>query len=185
MVSTKVVIGGIPGVGKTTVLGNLVNAGLTVENFGDIMLKQAVSKGYVNDRDEMRKMPPKLQLEIQKGAADYFSKKKSVIIDTHLSIKTTSGFLPGIPWHILEILKPDLIVSLEADPHDIFLRRANDSTRSRDSDSEDDIQAHLEINRMYGVSYSAMSGCPFMIVKNRTGMANEASKEILAAILRK
>ncbi|MEM0136233.1 MAG: adenylate kinase [Thermoplasmatales archaeon] len=182
MSGTKVVIGGIPGVGKTTVLQYLTDSGIDVENFGDIMLKEALSRGYVDNRDQMRKMPLELQLEIQKKAAEYFSEKESVVIDTHLSVRTKIGFLPGLPRNILEIIRPDLIISLEADPHEIFLRRSNDSTRARDSETEADIKAHIDMNRMYGTVYSAIAGCALMTVKNETNKAEDAAREIILAI---
>jgi len=106
----RVVIGGIPGVGKTTVLGYLIAQGLQVENFGDVMLREAVKRGYVNNRDQMRKMPLDKQLEIQRVAGEYFALKESVVIDTHLSVKTRSGYLPGLPFNILNIIKPGMIV---------------------------------------------------------------------------
>jgi len=178
----RVVIGGIPGVGKTTVLGYLISQGLQVENFGDVMLREAVKRGYVNNRDQMRKMPLDKQLEIQRVAGEYFALKESVVIDTHLSVKTRSGYLPGLPFNILNIIKPGMIVSLEADPHEIFLRRENDRTRERDTDSEEDIRDHMLMNRMYGAAYSAISGCSLLIVKNETGKAEEAAKKIMESI---
>ncbi|MEM0073708.1 MAG: adenylate kinase [Thermoplasmatales archaeon] len=178
----RAVIGGIPGVGKTTVLHYLIEAGIDVENFGDIMLKEALSMGYVENRDQMRKMPLELQLKIQKKAAEYFSEKESVVIDTHLSVKTKIGFLPGLPRNILETIRPGIIISLEADPHEIFLRRSNDNTRIRDSETEAEIKAHIDMNRMYGTVYSAIAGCPLMIVKNETNKAEDAARQIILAI---
>ncbi|MGC8645155.1 MAG: adenylate kinase [Thermoplasmata archaeon] len=178
----RVVIGGIPGVGKTTVLGHLIEVGLNVENFGDVMLGEAITRGFVKDRDQMRKMPLERQLEIQRVAAEYFSRKESVVIDTHLTVKTGSGYLPGLPLNVLNTIKPGLIVSLEADPHEVFLRRAKDNTRARDMDSEEDIRRHMEMNRMYGAAYSALSGCAFLTVNNETGKSDEAARKILKAI---
>lgn len=163
-------------------LDGLVKEGFRVENYGDIMLKEAKRKKYVKDRDEMRKLPVEKQKEIQKLAARYLSTIKSVIIDTHFSIATECGYLPGLPAHILKELKPDLLISIEADPAKVFERRKKDAGRNRDNDTIDSIRMHTEINRNYAVSYSSSAGCPFMIVMNEEGKADEAAKNISSVI---
>jgi len=89
----KVIIGGIPGVGKTTVLNVLIKSGILVENYGDVMLKEAVRMNYVKNRDDLRKLPIDIQKNIQKKASEYLSGLSSVVIDTHFSIQT-----PGVSF---------------------------------------------------------------------------------------
>ncbi len=178
----RVIIGGIPGVGKTTVLSELTKMGIRVENYGDVMLKEAMKMGYVKTRDELRKLPIEIQKEIQMKASEYLVSLDEVVIDTHFSIQTPKGFLPGLPPHVLEILKPDLFISIEADPLEIFERRKNDQQRNRDGDSLDKIRRHLEVNRVYGISYSAITGSIFTIVINENGKQQEAARQIVEAI---
>lgn len=175
-------IGGIPGVGKTTVLDELVREGFRVENYGDAMLKEALSKGYVKSRDELRKLPVERQKEIQKLAADRLSRSGDVIIDTHFSVTTKGGYLPGLPMKVLDVLQPDLFISIEADPLEIFERRKNDTRRNRDRDSLERIRAHLEANRNYGITYSAMTGSPLLVVMNENGKVKETSARIISVI---
>jgi adenylate kinase len=178
----KVIIGGIPGVGKTTVLNELIKRGLIVENYGDVMLKEAMELKFVSTRDELRKLPIETQKNIQRKAAQYLSSLKEVIVDTHFSIQTSKGFLPGLPPYVLQILNPDLFVSIEADPLEVFERRKKDQGRKRDEDSLDKIRRHLDINRAFGISYSAMTGSPIMVVLNENGRHEEASLEIIKAM---
>ncbi|MCL4449905.1 MAG: adenylate kinase [Candidatus Thermoplasmatota archaeon] len=178
----KVIIGGIPGVGKTTVLDELVKEGFRVENYGDAMLKEAISRDYAKNRDELRKLPVEKQKEIQKVAADKLAQISDVIIDTHFSINTKGGYLPGLPVKVLEAINPDLFVSIEADPLEIFERRKNDPRRNRDKDSLERIRAHLDANRSYGITYSAMTGSPFLVVMNENGKVKEASAKIISVI---
>jgi adenylate kinase len=178
----KVIIGGIPGVGKTTVLNVLIKSGILVENYGDVMLKEAVRMNYVKNRDDLRRLPIDIQKNIQKKASEYLSGLSSIVIDTHFSIQTPGGFLPGLPPDVLQILKPDLFISIEADPLEVFERRKNDQQRNRDDDSLDKIRRHMEVNRAYGISYSAMTGSPIMIVMNENGKHEEAAHQIIRVI---
>lgn len=178
----KVIIGGIPGVGKTTVLDELVKEGFRVENYGDAMLKEAIAKDYAKNRDELRKLPIEKQKEIQKKAAERLSQFNEVIIDTHFSVNTKGGYLPGLPVSVLESIRPDLLISIEADPLEVFERRKNDPRRNRDKDSLERIRAHLEANRSYGITYSAMTGSPLLVVMNENGRAKEASARIISVL---
>lgn len=178
----KVIIGGIPGVGKTTVLDELAKEGFRVENYGDAMLKEAVSKGYVKSRDELRKLPVDKQKEIQKIAAEKLSQLDKVIVDTHFSVNTKGGYLPGLPVGVLDALNPDLLIAIEADPLEIFERRKNDPRRNRDRDSLERIRAHLEANRGYGITYSAITGSPLLVVMNENGKFKEAAERIASVI---
>ncbi len=178
----RVIIGGIPGVGKTTVLDVLVKEGFRVENYGDAMLKEAVARNYARNRDELRKLPLEKQKEIQKAAAEKLAQMGDVIIDTHFSVSTKKGYLPGLPVNVLEALKPDLFISIEADPLEIFERRKNDPSRNRDKDSLERIRTHLDANRSYGITYSAMTGSPLLIVMNENGKVREASERIVSVL---
>jgi adenylate kinase len=178
----RVIIGGIPGVGKTTVLNALTSKGFRVENYGDSMLRVAVSLNYAANRDELRKLPLWKQKEVQKLAAESLSKFESVIVDTHFCVQTDGGYLPGLPPYVLEILKPDLFISIEADPLEIFERRKKDTNRRRDNDSLEKIRQHMEVNRGYGINYSAMTGSPFLIVMNENDRVTEATLKIEAVL---
>lgn len=168
--------------GKTTVLDTLVKEGFRVENYGDLMLKDAQSRNYVKSRDELRRLPVEKQHEIQKSVAEYLATLQSVIIDTHFSIATNSGYLPGLPHHVLDILNPDIFISVEADPLEVFERRKKDVDRKRDKDTLEKIRMHIEVNRGYGISYSSLTGSPLLVVLNEDGKVAEASTKISSVI---
>jgi len=165
-----VVLTGIPGSGSTTVLDQTLEKIDYIHlNYGDVMTEIAIDKGVVNNRDELRKLSPEIQKEIQKDAAAKIkekSKDNNVIVDTHCTIATPSGFLPGLPKWVLEELKPDTFVLIEADPDEIMLRRLSDETRTRDMEMYDDIKLHQEMNRAASMAYATITGATVKILEN-------------------
>jgi len=97
----KVVIVGIPGVGKTSLVTKLVELitqqrkTVSVHSFGTVMLEEAIKNG-VKDRDELRTLPIEKQQDLQKMAAEKISKMEDdvVLIDTHAFISTNQVSIP-------------------------------------------------------------------------------------------
>jgi adenylate kinase len=183
-----VVVTGIPGVGKTTVLNaalEKLEEKFEIINFGDKMFEVAGKEGLVSNRDEMRKLPPEVQKDIQKLAAIAIAKRaeeNNVIVDTHCTVKTPSGYLPGLPRWVLEELKPTHIVLVEADPEEIQRRRTSDATRVRDEDSVEEIAQHQEINRAAAMAYAMFTGATVKIVENHDNRLEEAVDQLVKAM---
>ena len=114
--SKKVIIVGIPGVGKSTLVAKIVEKlkakqkSVIVQSFGTVMLEEAKKNG-ISDRDELRRLSMHEQKKFQKLAAEKISKLEDdlVIIDTHAFIATKAGFYPGLPTHVLDIIKHGLL----------------------------------------------------------------------------
>ena len=91
-----VVLTGIPGSGSTTLLNKALEEVDYVHlNYGDIMTEIAIEEKIVDDRDALRKLSPDVQKEIQEKAAKRIkerSESENVIVDTHCTINTPSGF---------------------------------------------------------------------------------------------
>ncbi|MCD6331212.1 MAG: adenylate kinase, partial [Thermoplasmata archaeon] len=149
----RAIIAGIPGAGKTTVLNEVIKkTGIEVINYGDVMFGMAKKEG-IKDRDEMRKLPYEKQRELQRKAAEEIAKKDNIIIDTHCTIKTPYGYLPGLPHDVLQILKPERIILIEADVEEILQRRKKDEEiRQRDKESKEEMEEHQLMNRIAGMS---------------------------------
>lgn len=188
------IITGIPGAGKTTVAKKAIKIledkeGISYQliNYGDVMFEIAKEeKNLVQDRDEIRKLKPEQQKEIQKLAAkkiSKLSKEENILLDTHCSISTIKGFLPGIPELILRELNPNLIIIVEAEYGEIAQRREGDLTRERDLEFKEEIKLHQELNRAIAMTYSFISGATIKIIKNPQGKLEETAKE-LAMILK-
>ncbi|MCI4434133.1 MAG: adenylate kinase [Thermoplasmata archaeon] len=178
----RIVVTGVPGVGKSTIMeGVAKRIDYRIVNFGDIMLEKAKEMG-VRNRDEIRKLPVEKQRELQRIAGEYIGKMENVIVDTHMSIKTPSGFLPGLPEWVLRSLKPSMLVLVEADPKSIMARRSRDSSRYRDTDSANDIDTHQALNRYFAASCAMITGATVVIVRNEEGKVNEAVDTLLGMI---
>ncbi|MDI6723547.1 MAG: adenylate kinase [Methanobacterium sp.] len=178
-----VVIAGIPGSGSTTVLNKALESLDYVNvNYGDAMIKIAQEEGIVEDRDSLRKLSPDVQKEIQKNAAKSIremSQVNNIIVDTHCTIKTPAGFLPGLPKWVLDELEPDMFILIEADGEEILMRRLSDETRTRDMEKLSDIELHQEMNRAVSMAYAALTGATVKIIKNHDNRLEEPVEEMI------
>ncbi|MFB5608448.1 MAG: adenylate kinase [Candidatus Nitrosomaritimum yanchengensis] len=187
--SKKVVVVGIPGVGKTTLINKIVelikgnNKSVKVTNFGTIMFDVAKENG-LQTRDELRKLPLSEQKKLQKIAAEKLSKINDdvVIIDTHAFIRTPEGFNPGLPYHVLQIIEPSNFISVYAKTEEIYNRRMKDDTRTRDKVSIATIKKELDIQSAMMSACSVLSGSPVKHVLNSEGKLDEAADQIIKAI---
>jgi adenylate kinase len=187
--SKKVIIVGIPGVGKTTLVSKIVEIlrskqkSISVHSFGTVMLEEAKKNG-IKDRDELRKLSMEKQTNLQKMAAQKiaFLQDELVIIDTHAFISTNAGFYPGLPNHVLQIIKPSNFISVSARPEEIYNRRMKDSTRNRDLVSIESIKKELSVQDAMLSSCSVLSGSPMKTVLNAEGKVDEAAQTVIDAI---
>ena len=187
-----VVVVGVPGVGKSTVLSEVlkilnkrrITAELAV--FGTVMLEQA-KRGGVKDRDELRRLPVRRQRELQVKAARTISKgnKGIKIVDTHLFINTNEGYWPGLPADVLEALAPTNFVLVEAAPSEVLSRRSGDLTRRRDEATKETILREIELGRYILGAASIVTGAPMLVVENSEGSSKKAAELIVKAIGRK
>jgi adenylate kinase len=187
--SKKVVVVGIPGVGKTTVVSkvveklNALNKSVSVHSFGTVMFEEAKKNG-LKDRDDLRKLTVDEQKNLQKKAAEKIAEHQEniVIIDTHAFISTKEGYYPGLPHYVIQILKPTHFIAVSAKPDEIYNRRTNDDTRDRDIISIGSIKEELDVQDAMLSSCSVLSGSPMKVVLNTEGKVEEAADSIINAI---
>lgn len=187
--SKKVVVVGIPGVGKTTLINKIVelikdhNKSVKVTNFGTIMFEVAKENG-INDRDELRKLSISDQKNLQKNASEKLSKIDDdvVIIDTHAFIRTPEGLNPGLPYHVLKIIEPTHLIIVTAKTEEIYNRRMKDETRNRDKASVATIKKELDIQSAMMSTCAVLSGSPLRTIQNNEGKLEEAANQIKESI---
>lgn len=167
--SLIIILAGIPGSGKSTVLQEAVKLfpQLEVINYGDMMLKEA-SLQHI-DKDSLRRLPLPQQQKIGIEAAKRMALQMPQIacIDTHAMIKTPIGYCPGIPEAVVRILNPNVIGMIECSASLVYERRKLDKTRNRDDDSIEKIEYHQQISRSFLLSCVAFSGALFAPIQNQ------------------
>ena len=187
------IVTGIPGSGKTTVcdfvdkLGKQIGLEVHVVNYGTVMVELLRKHDRQMGRDAMRKTSTDFQHQLQIETANAIAEKtkdwKGVrIVDTHMSINTPEGYVPGLPYHVLRILQPSMFVLVEAKPGEISSRRMKDTTRKRDESVEDAVKEELLFSRLSAGACAVLTGAPIKIVINAEGKQEEAAREILKTL---
>ncbi len=188
-----IIVTGIPGTGKTTVCNIAVEfakkAGVEVNciNYGTVMMGILQKHGQSMARDAMRKDSVDSQRRLQREVAEAVSERTKqlnglTIIDTHMSIKTPAGYLPGLPHHVLQLLKPEMLVLVEALPNEIVSRRMKDASRKRDEPIEEAVKEELLFSRLMAGACAVLISVPVKIVVNAEKKQEEAAREILKAL---
>jgi adenylate kinase len=185
----KIILVGIPGVGKTTLLTKMVEIlkdhkkNVVVINYGSLMFDVAKENG-LTDRDQLRKLSVSEQQRLQKIAAEKIAghEEEVVIIDTHAFISSPEGYYPGLPEHVLKIIKPNNFVSVSAKPEEIYNRRMKDNTRSRDNITLANIKKELDVQSGMISACAVITGSPVRLVLNGEGKIDETADKIIRAI---
>ena len=180
---------GIPGVGKTTLLAKVVeiikshDKSVNVLSFGTLMFEIAKENG-LKERDDLRKLPLKEQQNLQKVVAEKIATltDEIVIIDTHAFINSSEGYYPGLPEHVLKIIKPTNFVSVSAKPEEIYNRRMKDDTRNRDKITLITIKKELEYQTGMISACAVITGSPVRHILNDEGKVDEAVDKIITSI---
>jgi adenylate kinase len=192
MADKVIVVTGIPGVGKTTVLkevSNLIGKNekeIGFVTYSSIMIEIATEEGYIVNRDDLRHLSIKTQKTLQQKAAKKIAEiskdKKIQVIDTHMIIRTDLGYWVGLPQNVLEIIKPDLFVLIEAEPNEILSRRRKDDSRSRDEVLQSEINEEIDYSRSVAATCATFTGSPIKCFKNPQGEQVKAAKHLMDLI---
>jgi len=185
----KVIIVGIPGVGKTSLVTKVVelikakSKTASVHSYGTVMLELAKDFG-VKDRDELRTLPVEKQKELQRLAAEKLASLNDdvIFVDTHAFISTKAGFYPGLPNHVIQIIEPTNFIAVTASPDEIHNRRIKDETRNRDTISIEEIKKELAVQDAMLSSCSVLSGSPMKVIFNHEGNIEEAANNVIETI---
>ena len=185
----KVVIVGIPGVGKTSLVTRIVELlngdkqRASVHSYGTVMMNEAENNN-ISDRDNLRHLPVSQQKELQKQAAKKISELTDdvIFIDTHAFISTQEGFYPGLPNHVIQVLEPTHLIAISARPEEIYNRRMKDDTRNRDKISIEAIKKELAVQDAMLSSCSVLLGSPMKVILNNEGKIDEAAQNVIEAI---
>jgi adenylate kinase len=181
-----IIVTGLPGAGKTTTLEAIKNRNdIIILNFGSEMMEIISNKyTHVKNRDDIRKnLTPaqieEIQAEVSKRIQRIADQNldKIIIVDTHASIKTPFGYLPGIHNKMLENMKVSGFVYITTRYEEIIARRANDKSRNRDFEDKVEISLHNEMNLAVLSECSIQTGAPVFILVNKEGFLEQTIKK--------
>ncbi|MFO7794276.1 MAG: adenylate kinase [Candidatus Nanohaloarchaea archaeon] len=178
------IIVGLSGVGKGTVLEEamlLSDQDYEIVNYGDKMMETAKEHG-VNSRDEMKELDVETYKQIQSEAAEKIfeiAEDNEVIVDTHATIKSPHGYIPGLPKWSVEQLDPDKIIMLTAKPEEIWGRVKDDDDRDREHDSPGSIAEYQHVAREMASADCVLTGAYLKIIENPDGKAEKAAEELV------
>lgn len=178
---------GAQGAGKTTVVKRAiekVKRDYQIINFGSVL--QEVIGG--SDRDKFRRetsigkfwnIQEATAKEIKEGAG-----KEDVVVTSHGVLYKKAGWYPGFPKNVLEILKPKMIVVIEAKPKNIVKRREKGGTegRTRDKTPKEVVKEEQESTKMISFACSMYSGATVKIIENKEGKIDKAASELAEAL---
>ena len=106
----------------------------------------------------------------------------SLVVDTHMFVRTIDGLWPGTPKRVLDALHPDLIVLIEAEPEQVAKRRSIDTAREREAIELNKVKADLEWSRYMASANAVIAGIPIQIVNNAEGQQHQAAEDLLKII---
>ena len=185
-----VILTGVPASGGTTVTKKAIEVleghgqQLTMVTYSDVMLEEASRRGWANARDDIRKLDPSEQRDLQTTAARSISEMATtgLVVDTHATVRTPRGYLPGLPTSVLDELKPELIIVVESAPGEIIRRRNADKSRQRDAQDAMAVQQHQDVNKAICMAYAAYTGATVKILQNPDGRLDEAVAELVLTL---
>jgi adenylate kinase len=191
----KLVIAAVPGAGKTTVLEYVKKKfpRARIVSKGDLVFEYAKKHYGIKNRDEMRaKLTMKQQRTAQDNAAKKIGKMKDkvILVDTHFSIRTPSGYMPGLSTNMARHMKLDGVVILAFRPKDVLARRKKDKSRHRQKETEEEVEGQQRANEEFAMAMANDFEIPVDIVnlryrqKKKFEHARKAADEIVKIIKR-
>jgi adenylate kinase len=172
MANKIVFLCGSPGAGKSSVIeGISSNKNYKVLNVGTIMTNNAVKKGQVKDRDEIRFLNRETYNELQVEAFKEISGMEgNIILDTHATVQQNGRYLPGISIENTQHLKRLVaFIYIDALTQDIVRRRKSDKTRRRENERLELIDVQRFINISILSTCSTYLDLPLYVVFNEQG----------------
>lgn len=179
---SSIVVAGVPGVGRSQLCTDArrqLGDGFKLLNFGDVMLEEAVEHQLVEDREELGSLPIDDLRLLQHRASDLvtqLAREDTVIVDTHLTVRTERGLLPGLSETVLRNVNPEAFVLVEADPVEVIEHRESDTVREFGTQSARSIEFQQQLDRAAAVSYAMQTAAPVSVLYPEDDETDSASR---------
>ncbi len=184
----RVMVTGVPGVGKTTIVGHstIVDAGFEARNFGSVMLSVGKRLGKVSGPDDLATLSITERESLQEEAARAIgndSITKPILIDGHFIVDTAAGFVPGLPMRCISKLNLTAIVLLTAAPDEVLGRRNRVGAKYRlYRNDQERIELHEKVLLDASLQYALLAQAVFDVVTNPESQQEAAAKAMLTIL---
>jgi adenylate kinase len=149
-------------------------------NAGDVLLEEALGSGRdVAGRDELADLTPEDLRRLQRRMGEYVAAIAAdpdthVVLNTHLVVSTSAGFVPGLPPEVLDDIDPAAFVLVEASPELVQERRGDSDYRSYRVDDRVGIEFQQSMSRTAAFAYATSAGAPIALVENTDDVESAA-----------
>jgi adenylate kinase len=179
-------VSGVPGVGTSSVAAEAARMldEHRLFNFGDVMLEQARAHGLAESRDELSDLSVREQETLQGYAAGYVRDEASdgpVVVNTRFVVRTSQGYLPGLPNPVLREMAPSKLVLVDAEPETVAERREKETYRDYPETMETEVRFHQRLERSAAFVYSSRSSATVHHVANE-GTVEEAAEKLASVV---
>lgn len=179
-------VSGVPGAGVSSVASEATRDldDVRLFNFGDVMLEQAMARRVAESRDDLGDIAGYEREYLQRAAAEYVRDEASgsdLLVNVRFVVRTSDGYVHGLPEAVLWEMNPDRFVVVEADPSTVSERRTEDEYRSYPSVDLGQLSFHQQLNRQAALVYSSEVGGSIHQVRNE-GSVDEASDDLLEVL---
>jgi len=180
--SGTVVVSGVPGVGASRVCEGArrnLGEGVALVNFGDLMLEEALEHGLADSREGLSGVPTHDRRMLQRRAGEYVARRapeESLLVNTHLVVRTADGFVPGLPPGVLSDVSPSALVVVDASPETI-LRRRGTSERTFPDEARPTVAFHRQLQNAAALSCAGATDAPIRHLPNE-GEIDEAAERL-------
>ena len=181
------VVSGVPGVGSSSVCRaarRRLDDGYGLINFGDVMLEAAASRGLVESRNDIASLPVEETRLLQRRAGEYVARRahmRSILLNTHLVVRTDQGYLPGLPPEVLADVDPDRLVLVEASAETVADRRSAGDYRDHRGGTVREVSFERDLNRAAATTCAAEAGIPIELIENDAAV--EEAGDALAGVV--
>ncbi|MEM0106807.1 MAG: AAA family ATPase [Candidatus Micrarchaeaceae archaeon] len=177
---------GISGAGKSTLIKSMpASQSYMIVNLGTLMFKIAEEEGLVSTRDQLKKLTCEESTRLRNLAIQEIKNSKdNLLIDTHISIENAelSSITVGIPFDLVNEIKPSGLIYIDAPSTDILERRVADTTRARENQTAYALDTQRTIDLSILSYYMAYLNIPLYIIINKQGRLQEATMNLEKAI---
>lgn len=152
-------------------------------NFGEILFSIAKKKRLVDEKAELGDLPDAKIQSLQRAAVTRIKKMKgTVLVDLHLTVRTSRGIVAGLPISSAKALSPEVIILLQAPAEEVFRRRMKDrkTQDTRQPLTLEGLKEHMAYDQAAAICIATVAGIRVTTIKN--SVIDDAAYEVVRAL---